>query len=235
MDRTSRHREGVVRGGVSPREPSWPVELREGLERFLPRPIVEAVLQRAARRSGLGPADWITTWRRQRLIDEICSRVGLFLEPGKAGECKQALRELASGSAGPRKIATSRDVPIESESDMVTARTEAIIMARERGASGLVTTRAATIVSELSRNIVLYAVRGIIRLRSNERYLEIVAEDQGPGIPHLDEVLAGTYTSGEGLGLGLIGTERLATYFDVESAAGKGTRVTVRIDLSGAR
>ena len=50
-------------------------------------------------------------------------------------------------------------------------------------------------------------------------------EDQGPGIPHLDSVLAGTYRSSSGLGIGLLGARRLVERFHIESTPGQGTVV----------
>jgi serine/threonine-protein kinase RsbT len=51
--------------------------------------------------------------------------------------------------------------------------------------------------------------------------------DEGPGIPDLTRAMTDGWTSGKGLGLGLSGARRLVNDFDIETAVGRGTRVTV--------
>ena len=87
-----------------------------------------------------------------------------------------------------------------------------------------------TAVSELSRNIHSYVGEGEIILRAppdGQRGIEIVALDDGPGIPNLDEILAGDYKSKSGMGLGLRGCKRLMTNFEVQTSPEAGTRVTM--------
>ena len=57
--------------------------------------------------------------------------------------------------------------------------------------------------------------------------LKLIFEDQGPGIPNIEMALKDGYSTGTGMGLGLGGSKRLVNEFSVESAPGKGTRVTV--------
>lgn len=123
------------------------------------------------------------------------------------------------------------DVRISCEQDIQSARTAALAAAQRAGASVTSRTRAATVVSELARNIVRYAGTGSVRLRVSARGLRIEAEDEGPGIAHLDEILSGRYRSKTGMGLGLIGTRRLAEEFHVETGEGRGTRVTAVLSL----
>ena len=59
------------------------------------------------------------------------------------------------------------------------------------------------------------------------RGLRLTFEDQGPGIPDLSLALKEGYTTGSGLGLGLPGSRRLVSEFDISSRVGEGTRVTV--------
>jgi serine/threonine-protein kinase RsbT len=58
--------------------------------------------------------------------------------------------------------------------------------------------------------------------------LHIVASDQGPGIePHkLEEIWGGTYKSQRGMGKGLLAVKKLVTDFHLDTAPGRGTRVT---------
>lgn len=90
----------------------------------------------------------------------------------------------------------------------------------------------ATAISELARNIVRYAVRGEITLRlvqnNGKKGIEVVASDDGPGIPDVGLAMQDGYSTSGGLGLGLPGTRRLMDDFEITSDFGKGTVVTVR-------
>jgi signal transduction histidine kinase/CheY-like chemotaxis protein len=57
--------------------------------------------------------------------------------------------------------------------------------------------------------------------------LHIEVSDDGPGIPHIDEVLSGRYRSTTGLGQGLLSVRRLMDHFEIDAPAGGGTRVAV--------
>jgi serine/threonine-protein kinase RsbT len=79
----------------------------------------------------------------------------------------------------------------------------------------------------------MYAGGGAIELVPGGKArpsLLILATDEGPGIPHLDEVLSGRYRSRTGLGAGLLGTRRLVDRFDIKTGA-TGTRIEVGVDL----
>ena len=90
--------------------------------------------------------------------------------------------------------------------------------------------RLATAVSELARNIYMYAKTGHVVLRLVDEpahwRFELEAVDHGPGIPHLEVVLSGSYKSRTGLGRGLIGTRSLLDDMRITSAPGAGTRIT---------
>src|SRR5260370_183993 len=58
--------------------------------------------------------------------------------------------------------------------------------------------------------------------------LELIVEDDGPGIADIDQAMQPGYTTGGGLGFGLHGAKRLMDEMEVESEAGKGTKVTVK-------
>ena len=103
--------------------------------------------------------------------------------------------------------------------------------------------RIATAASELARNAFRYAGGGDVTLSlapgpghlDETQSLEIEVVDHGPGIPELDRVLRGTYVSSSGLGLGLIGTQRLMDEFKVESSPSTGTTVRVAKHISSRR
>lgn len=89
--------------------------------------------------------------------------------------------------------------------------------------------RLTTTVSELARNIYMYARTGEIRLKvfeSLERVtFEVTAKDEGPGIPNSELVMSGTYVSRTGLGRGLVGSKAILDNLTIQTAPGKGTTV----------
>jgi serine/threonine-protein kinase RsbT len=123
-------------------------------------------------------------------------------------------------------------VAIESDADVVTARQRARAMASQLDFSSTDQTLLATAISEVARNITAYATRGEVVLSvitddDGRRGIRVIARDQGPGIENLELALQDGYTSGSGLGLGLPGARRLVDDFDIETAPGQGTTVTL--------
>ncbi len=112
---------------------------------------------------------------------------------------------------------------ISSVVDVVKARRRGLSVAVDMGFHPAEANKVAVVVSELGRNIEQYAGKGTITLTAYEKCIEIIAEDQGPGIPDVDRVLAGGYTTSQGMGLGISGSKRLMDEFDIQSTMGKGT------------
>lgn len=125
-----------------------------------------------------------------------------------------------------------RTLLIRSDLDIVSARVEARDMAKAVGFGTIDQARIATAISELTRNIVLYAGEGRVILRVTERGprrgIEVVCEDNGPGIDDVDLVMQDGYSTSRGLGMGLPGAKRLMDEFEIESELGEGTRIIVR-------
>ena len=123
-------------------------------------------------------------------------------------------------------------IAINTEMDIATAILQAGRMSEQIGFGPGDQSRIATAVSELARNIIKYAGTGHVVISPAERRgllgIEIVAEDQGPGIADLERAMSDHYSSGGTLGPGLPGVRRLLDEFAVESAPGQGTRVTGR-------
>jgi serine/threonine-protein kinase RsbT len=123
-------------------------------------------------------------------------------------------------------------VPIASDVDVVQARQQGRELAAKAGFSSGDQTVIAAAISEVARNILLYAKRGEVSFsvvnNGDRRSVVIVAQDQGPGIPDIDRAMQDGYSTSGGLGLGLPGARRLMDEFDVKSAVGKGTIVTMR-------
>jgi len=122
-------------------------------------------------------------------------------------------------------------IAIESDADVVTARQRARALAVGLEMPSTDQTLLATAISEIARNITAYAVRGEVLLDvvqdGARRGVRVVAQDEGPGIEDLEKALTDGYTTGGGLGLGLPGARRLVDDFDIQTAPGQGTRVTL--------
>jgi serine/threonine-protein kinase RsbT len=122
-------------------------------------------------------------------------------------------------------------VPVRTEHDIVLARQYVRKLTQEL-AFGLVDqTKMVTAASELARNTVVYGGGGVMRWEvlgdGLRRGLRLHFVDEGPGIADLDKALTDGWTSGSGMGLGLSGAKRLVNEFEIDSAPGRGTRVSV--------
>ncbi|MEV3981048.1 anti-sigma regulatory factor [Nonomuraea sp. NPDC049758] len=120
---------------------------------------------------------------------------------------------------------------IAGSADVVMVRQIVRTLAIEAGLSLVDQTKIVTAASELARNALVYAGGGDVRIdlvdNGRKRGLKLVFSDEGPGIPDLDKALTDGFTTGGGMGLGLGGSRRLVDEFDLISAPGKGTTVTV--------
>lgn len=121
-------------------------------------------------------------------------------------------------------------VEIITEWDIVAARQLGRNEAKKAGFGTVDQARITTAISELARNIYLYAGRGKIEI---ERVtdgglfgIKIVASDEGPGIPDLRKVMEDGYSTSGGLGAGMPGVKRLMDEFKVVSEPGAGTIIT---------
>jgi len=185
---------------------------------------------------------------RQTVMTELENSVRLFARRNSAeliASCARALgaespgdtgngsagAAAAGGAAAPPAAATKR-LPIEQEKDIATARLEAWSESVRIGLSKFTSVKVATAVSELARNIVFYAGKGAIELRSvrddrGSTNLQITAIDQGPGIDakKLQEIWGGTYKSQRGMGKGLVAVKKLVDEFNLDTAPGRGTTV----------
>jgi serine/threonine-protein kinase RsbT len=128
-------------------------------------------------------------------------------------------------------VRSSGTQPVRIEQDVVLARQSARKLAQECGMRLIDLTKLVTAVSELARNTVVYGGGGDMDwqiLEDGPRVgLRLTFRDEGPGIPDLKLALTDGWTSGGGLGLGLTGARRLVEEFELETAPGKGTRVTI--------
>ena len=120
---------------------------------------------------------------------------------------------------------------VRSENHVVLVRQAPRKWAAELGYSLVDQTKIVTAASELARNTLIHGGGGAARLEAltegARKGLRLSFEDQGPGIADLELALKDGYTTGGGLGLGLSGSKRLMSEFEVVSHVGEGTRVTV--------
>lgn len=121
-------------------------------------------------------------------------------------------------------------VDIHSEWGIVAARQAGRKLAREIGFGSVDQARITTAISELARNIYLYANKGQIQIEeaasSGKRGIKIIATDHGPGIKDIRRVMEDGFTTSGGLGAGLPGVKRLMDDFDIDSEMNEGTTIT---------
>lgn len=126
----------------------------------------------------------------------------------------------------PRRIAVTGDA------DIVAARQAGRELATQLGFKGSDLALIATAISEVARNIVVYATHGHIDLavveERDRRGISVVAQDQGPGIADIAQAMRDGFSTGGSLGLGLPGARRLMDDFEIDSTVGEGTTVRMR-------
>jgi serine/threonine-protein kinase RsbT len=120
-------------------------------------------------------------------------------------------------------------VEIITEWDIVAARQLGRNEAKALGFGTVDQARITTAISELARNIYLYASIGIIAIErveaDTEKKIVVVATDQGPGIKDVRKVMEDGYSTSGGLGAGLPGVKRLMDSLDIQSVVGEGTTI----------
>ena len=162
----------------------------------------------------------------RELLSQLETSGRLFAAPGRSIPAKR-LRDAVTG-ASPAKPSEQR-FTIVSDRDVLTVQRATQLVTR-----GFFSTtdcvRLATAVSEFARNIYMYAKQGTVTLRLSEEpaawLFELAAIDDGPGIAQLDLIMKGQYRSRTGLGRGIVGTRALLDHLHIDTAPGKGTRIT---------
>ena len=128
-------------------------------------------------------------------------------------------------------VVKDETMSIKSSEDVVRVRQVAREYATAQGLSLVDQTKIITAASELARNTLDHGGGGTVRIEAinseARRGLRLTFEDQGPGIPDIEQALKDGYSTGSGLGLGLSGARRLSNEFEIFSRVGEGTRVTI--------
>ncbi len=168
------------------------------------------------------------------LVGDVVSVVALFGGPSAA----KLLREIDAETGGALSLAPNDTViRIDAEASVVEARRRAGLIATKLGFRVVQRTKIVTATSELARNIQMYAGTGEIGIKivsAPRPGMLVRASDAGPGIPNLDDVLAGTARSKRGMGLGLHGVKAMADEFTIATGPGRGTKVSALFCFPGA-
>ena len=122
-------------------------------------------------------------------------------------------------------------IEVRSDQDVVRVRQLVRTIAVSVKLSLVDQTKLVTAASELARNTLVYGGGGTVEVTQVEngmrRGIRIVFADRGPGIADLELAFTDGYTTGGGLGLGLSGARRLVDEFEIDTAPGRGTSITV--------
>ena len=128
-------------------------------------------------------------------------------------------------------VETDDTMPVRTSDDVVRVRQAVRARAVAVGFSLVDQTKIITAASEIARNTVDYGGGGTARIETlrngQRRGVRLTFADQGPGIADMKLAMTDGYTSGQGLGLGLSGAKRLVNEFNITSAPGQGTIVTL--------
>jgi serine/threonine-protein kinase RsbT len=128
-------------------------------------------------------------------------------------------------------VTKSDTLPVRTEQDIVMVRQMVRKLAQEVKFSLVDQTKIVTAASELARNTVIYGGGGDVvwetLVDGMRTGLRLTFEDKGPGIANTELAMMDGWTSGSGLGMGLSGAKRLVNEFNLESAPGKGTKVSI--------
>ncbi|MCD4772617.1 MAG: response regulator [Bacteroidales bacterium] len=124
------------------------------------------------------------------------------------------------------------EMQVQFESDVVRARNLGSMLAQELHFDKTTCIRIGTTVSELSRNIIEHASGGsiifnIAKRETNSGGIVIIFSDKGMGIKNLEDIQNGNFKSKKGMGVGLVGSQRLMDDFHIQTKTGKGTTITV--------
>jgi serine/threonine-protein kinase RsbT len=128
-------------------------------------------------------------------------------------------------------VEKTENVPIANSSDVVLVRQRVRAWTIELKFSLVDQTKIVTAASELGRNTLEHGGGGLLELalvvNGLRRGIRLSFSDQGPGIPDVAQALKDGFTTGGGMGLGLGGSKRLMSEFEITANPGGGTTVTV--------
>lgn len=195
------------------------------LLRYTSEPTARGILRRA-RQHRNGPSQDAAAY-----FDMIMFGAKLFVEEPRRAQLVAELSTVCYGNA-PQSSGSHFEVTLTDEHSTRRARMLVRQLVRKAGGRDLIAVRAATALSELARNALVYAGGGMVEIDvgHNPDTLRVRVSDSGPGIHNLDEIFAGQYRSKTGLGRGLAGVKKLANHFRIDTGTG-GTTVEFEMRL----
>ena len=129
------------------------------------------------------------------------------------------------------RVLSREEMVVSAEGDVVHIRKHVRMLAQGQQFDSFAAAAVTTATSELTRNIWVHAKKGrvIVEVVTDEHQrmgLRATFEDTGPGIPDIERVMRGGYSTARSMGLGLSGSKRLVDEFSLESQVGRGTVIT---------
>ncbi len=185
------------------------------LVRYTSEPTARGILQRARRQR---QGKFATT---NAYFDMVMFGAKLFVDDARHPEMVATLEKACFGAVRAiDPLLSPHEIEILDEHSSRRARLLVRRLVRNAGGRELAAVKAATALSELTRNALMYASGGRVRVEMNDRdrRLRVVVRDEGPGIDNLETILGGRYRSKTGLGRGLLGVRKLADYFHVQTS-----------------
>lgn len=110
---------------------------------------------------------------------------------------------------------------------------------RQLGLSPEIIRRVSIAMYEGEINMVIHAGGGTADVNVTEDYIEIILRDTGPGIKDIDQAMQEGFSTatdnirslGFGAGMGLPNMKRYTDYMTIDSVVGKGTDITMRVNI----
>lgn len=110
---------------------------------------------------------------------------------------------------------------------------------RQLGISHEIIKRVSVAMYEGEINMVIHAGGGVAEVKICEKYIEIILDDNGPGIKDINQAMQEGFSTatetirslGFGAGMGLPNMKRHSDSMTIESTVGVGTRIVMRVNL----
>jgi len=183
-----------------------------------------------------------TMAKQQQAAERIASATtqlssGINEAASAAEELKRAMDQIAAGAEEAAGAAQEslRGVTMTSQLINDNMKAASVSLQKSENLQTLTATVSAEIaktVTSLAANMLFHAGGGEIRLNTIKQPhrvgIEVVAQDQGPGIANVELALSDGFTTSDGLGCSLPGAKRLIDEMEIQSEPGWGTRILAR-------
>ena len=112
---------------------------------------------------------------------------------------------------------------------------------RQLGFDNEIIRRVSIAMYEGEINMVIHAGGGVAEVHVCEEYIEIILDDEGPGISDIDKAMQAGYSTatetirslGFGAGMGLPNMKKNSDEMTINSEVGRGTRIVMKILCKG--